>query len=405
MAPNSNSSWSSRHRLLAALKCQDKDHIPLCFMLFTGLRPECSDEFEFYEKQLAMGLDTRVEIPDLLISFEPEVTVRQWKETAPGERYPILHKEYATPDGTLSTAVYQTGDWLYGDDVPLFDDYLAARSKKFLVEGPEDLPALRWLFAEPTAEVIAEFREHAARTKRFASDHGLLVTGGGLGFRPADPAHIGHDPMCMGVDALMWLCGAEAPLIWAYEAPDFLEELIALIARWNRRRMEITLDEGVDFIIKRAWYEGTEFWSPKLYRQFVTPILQDDVRLAHEAEAAFGYILTSGMMPLFDDLIEVGIDAIIGIDPVQGKGTELGAVRDKAADRISIWGGVNGCITVETGTPEDVRDATETAIEMLGSCTGFVLGPVDNVRELTPETRENVRTLVDTWRANRSMAG
>ena len=74
---------------------------------------------------------------------------------------------------------------------------------------------------------------------------------------------------------------------------------------------------------RRAWYEGTDFWSPAFYEQFFVPILREEVRLAHEAGARYGYILTSGSMPLHDMLIDMGVDVLIGPDPVQGKGTDL----------------------------------------------------------------------------------
>lgn len=207
--------------------------------------------------------------------------------------------------------------------------------------------------------------------------------------------------MCMGIDALMWLCGPVAPLLWAYDDPDFLDELISLIALWNRRRLEVTLDVGVDMAVKRAWYEGTDFWSPALYRRFIAPVLRADVELAHQAGTKIGYIMTSGMMGIIHDLLDIHPDAVIGIDPVQGKGTDLDLVQQKIGDRLCLWGGVNSFITLEHGSTQEIRSVVEDAIAILGNNKGFVPSPVDNVTELTPAIEERLRVFIDTWKANR----
>lgn len=392
---------SSRERMLAAVNCQSTDYVPCEFMIFTGLRARCADSFELVERELEMGLDARVNISDLAIGFDPEVSTKQWKENVPGERWPLLHKEYRTPAGKLQMVVRQTEDWPYGDSVPLFEDYLAARSKKYLVSSPADLPALRYLFVEPSGEVIEEFRVRSSRAKAFAQERDLLLCGGWFGFDKPDINEIGHDGMCMGIDALMWLCGPQAPLLWAYDDPGFLEELISIIALWNRRRLEITLDAEVDMVIERAWYEGTDFWSPALYSHFIAPVLQADVNLAHQAGTKFGYIITSGMMGIMDDLLEIHPDAIVGVDPVQGKGTTLESAQQKVNGRLCLWGGVNSFLTLERGSTQEVRIAVEEAIAILGKSGGFVLSPVDNVRELTPAIEDNLKTFIDTWKANR----
>ena len=89
----------------------------------------------------------------------------------------------------------------------------------------------------------------------------------------------------MGMDAVMWLCGMQEAVLLAVDAPDIMEELVRIISEWNLRRIEIYLDEGVDLLIKRAWYESTDVWSPSLYRRFMVPVLQKEIALAHQADA------------------------------------------------------------------------------------------------------------------------
>ena len=385
--------FTSRERMLAALQNQESDYVPCSFMIFTALREKCKDPLQFIDRQLELGLDAKAELPEFPIRLHPDVRVREWKEKPLGQRYPLLHKQYHTPSGILTTVVRKTEDWPYGDHVPLFDDYLIPRSEKFLVTGREDLESVRFLFAEPTPEDIKELRQKSARLKKFASNKGLLVSAGW---------QTGADPGCMGMDAVMWLCGMKEAVLLAMDRPEVIEELLRIISEWNLKRIEIYLDEGVDLLIKRAWYESTDLWSPALYRRFMVPVLKKEIELTHQAGAKFGYIITSGIMPLLDDILELGIDVLIGVDPVQGKGTDLRLLKQKLGGKICLWGGVNGFLTIENGSKEDVIEAVQQAISTLGPGGGLILSPVDNVRDTSEHTWNNVMTMIKAWKKMRA---
>lgn len=393
---------SSRDRLMAAIEGQNAGTVPCSFMIFHALREKCRDELEFAERQAEMGLDVRVQIEDLAIRFSPEVEVKEWTEADRANSEIRLHRAYVTPAGTLTAVVRKTRDWPFGDHIPLFDDYVTPRSIKYLVEKEEDLPALEYLLATPTDRDIEEFREAAKARKKFADSHGFLLQAGWKSGRyiPSEDSNtIGTDPGIQGIDALMWLCGGTQPLIWGFEKPGFLEELIGTIAEWNRRRLAIHLETGCDLVVRRAWYEGADFWSPAFYRRFILPGLKREIDMAHQAGVKFGYILTSGMMPVADDLVESGIDVIIGLDPVQGKGTVLPDVARELGGKVGLWGGVSGPLTVELGTEDEVREAVESVLNTLGNSGRFILSPVDNVREDTARTWENIKIFIETWKS------
>ncbi len=383
--------------MLSALDHEEADHVPLCFMIYAALRGRCRDDHEFVERQLEMGLDATValqlpssesppqhrDLPGLPVRFHPDVEVSEWREERPGERYPlVLHKEYHTPAGVLTTVVNRTEDWPYGDHVPFLDDYLCPRSRKFLIDGPGDLEALRYLLVPPTAKDVVAFREKSEDDRKFAASHDLLVTGG----------------RGVGLDASAWLCGFRGVALAAVRQPEFLDELAEILHEWNRQRMKVFLDAGVDLFIRRGWYEGTDFWSPALYRRFILPHVRDEIEMAHEAGARFGYIMTSGSMPLLEMLADAGLDVLIGVDPVQGRGTDLALMKRKLAGKVCLWGGVNGFITVETGSKDQITDAVTRAVKVLGPSGGFILSPVDNIRENSPRARKGVMAMIGAWK-------
>ena len=132
---------SSRDRMLAALECRQPDHVPCCFSAFQSLRQQCTDQADFLDRQLEMGLNAAVTVSTIPLRHDPRVRIREWREDLPDELYPILHKEYETPAGTLCTAVSTSEDWPWGDHVPFMDDFLIPRSRTSA--RPIPLPAAR----------------------------------------------------------------------------------------------------------------------------------------------------------------------------------------------------------------------------------------------------------------------
>jgi len=384
---------SSRNRMLAALNCREPDRPPCSFMLFNGLKSVCDNYLDFIERQIEMGLDAYVELPPrppivandhynlhgLPVSYDPRVEIEEWIERPEGENHPVIIKEYHTPEGTLRAEVRQTDDWRWGDHVPFLDDYIIPRSRKFLVEKKEDLASLRYLLVPPKKRKVVEFQKETEHVREFAQAHDLLITGG----------------WGVGADLIGWVYGLEKMVFATYDQPQFLGELLEIIAEWNHSRMKVVLDAGVDLYIKRAWYENCDFWTPAAYREFLYPILRNDVELAHEKGAAFGCIITSNCMPLLDMFAEIGIDVIIGVDPAQW---DLPETKEKLGGKVALWGGVNGHLTVEQGSSGDVRKAVRHAMETLAPEGGFILSPVDNIRENTLKALENSQVLINEWR-------
>ena len=385
---------TSRERMLRTLRLQPADHIPCSFMSFTALRRRCGEDlYELAKAERAMGLDSFLFIPSLPRSERPEhpdlrglpvrrgpsVKVREWREDSSGGG-PLLHKEYATPAGKLTTSVKLSEDWPHGEHIPFVDDYQVSRAVKPLVAEPKDLEALEYLLMPPSPEDAAEYEREAKRAHAFVKEQEILLVGGwGIGADMAD-----------------WLCGAESSIVMACEQPEFVTELLEMIHQWNLRRMRLVLSGKVDLFIRRAWYEGCDFLRPQFFRDVILPRLKAESGLAHEHGALFGYICSSGALPMLDFYKQAGIDALIGVDPVQGTHTDMSLMKRKLAGQTCLWGGVSGAVTVEMGSPEEVRKAVRIAIGTLGP-RGFILSPVDNLTLDAPRTWANVKALIEEW--------
>jgi hypothetical protein len=405
--------WTSRERMQAALDCQTPDHTPCAFMMYKGLKDRCADSRAFILAQLDLGLDTVLELPirppvvvndhtnlhGLPVSYDPRVRTREWLETKTGEG-DVLIKEYTTPGGSLRVEVQKTSHWPWGEHVPFLDDHLVPRSRKYLVEHPEDLEALSYLLTPPTPAEVDSYRRESAPYLQLAVQNGLLVAGG----------------WGVGADLIGWICGLKNMIFMTYRQPDFLRDLLGLISTWNRTRMEaaFTLPRApsgnrdyhagtgtttpLDLYIKRAWYENCDFWTPAAWQEFILPLLTEEVRLAHQAGVKFGYLITSNAMPLVESIIAAGVDVLIGVDPRQ---YDLERLARQARGRLCLWGGVNSHLTIERGSPADVESEVARAMQILAPQGGFILSPVDNVREDSAGIEANVKRLIQSWEQRR----
>ncbi len=185
--------------------------------------------------------------------------------------------------------------------------------------------------------------------------------------------------------------------------PEIIKEYARIIHEWNMRQIEVYLDvTEADLVVRRGWYETTEFWTPDAYRSIIAPTLKNEVDMVHQAGRKYGYIITSAFLPLLDDILSAGVDLLIGLDPEEGKGTDLEEIKRRFKEkRRAIWGGVSGAVTVELGTEEETEQAVRNALELLGGDGGFILSPVDNVRENTEIARRNTQRFIEAWKKYR----
>jgi Uroporphyrinogen decarboxylase (URO-D) len=396
---------NSKERMLAVLNNQPVDYIPCSFMLFFNLYTKCQSEMEYITKEVALGIDPCVHVGQfnhtmhLTGTLHPEAKYSEWTEEKNGQKY--FCRRIDTPAGPLTSRIKQWNGWPTKADFPIFNDWLVPRADEFLVKPEKDLEKVIYLFGPHKDADIARLKEEARAAKQIAEQYQLLQVGGWKG--NVDPT-LQVDPGVMGVDAMSWLSGYEKIMELSLTQPELIKEYARIIHEWNMKQIEIYLEvTAAEVIIRRAWYETTEFWTPRAYRAIIAPFLKKETDLVHQAGKKFGYIITSAFMPILDDILDAGVDVLIGLDPKEGKGTNLQAVKDKfTAKKRCLWGGVSGAVTVETGSEQETEEAVVQALQVLGKGGSFILSPVDNVREDTQLAWKNTYKFIETWKQHRA---
>ena len=177
---------NSRERLLATIRHEKPDHVPLyCWCFGFPAPPQLrwtregrevpywytmrlehihtlpeqwtvEDDFERVRRWTSLGVD------DVLEASPPwgmhrEVCVRDWQESPTStEQHWLLCREYQTPAGSLRHVVRRTDEkvgpgWVVQPQhVALFEDFNIPRGIRHAVVGSEDLPKLRYLRKIPS---------------------------------------------------------------------------------------------------------------------------------------------------------------------------------------------------------------------------------------------------------------
>ena len=386
--------------MLAALQGQPTDYVPCSFMIFANMKRRCKTAVELVERQVELGLDACAHVGYLQPSLHPQARMTTHVEKDGADT--IFVRQIETPKGPLTQRLVQREGWPDTPDYWIFTDYVVPRAKEVLVKPEQDLAKLPYVLGPSRDEDIAALRETARAAEAVAGRHGLLMTGGYASNRPER----NRDDGIVGADAMAWLSGYVDVMTLSLTDPEIIREYMRIITDWNLKRIQVYLEETkADLIIRRAWYETTEFWTPAAYRAIIAPQLKREVDLVHQAGRLFGLLTTSAFMPLLDDILAAGVDVLIGLDPEQGKGTELADVKRRfASKKRAIWGGVSGALTVEQGTAADTEKAVVHALATLAPGGGFILSPVDNVRDDTPLAWQNTQRFIETWKRERMKA-
>jgi uroporphyrinogen-III decarboxylase len=343
------------------------------------------DDFNRVLAWRSLGVDDVLDV-SVPWSVDPEVT---WEDTTipagDGRDSPVAVREYVTPSGKLRHAVGQTGEtqgdgWvIQPDTVSLFEDLNIPRAVEHAVSSPGDVSKIRNLFAPPNVETRKWFERRMERVRPFAEEHQVPVQAWAA----------------FGMDAAVWLAGTEGAVMMALDAPDAFAGLLDIISETDAARVELAAaDPGVDMVVQRGWYSGTDFWSPKLLDTHLFPRIAELARLTHRHGKRYGYVVTTGVDLLGPRLADVGVDVLYFVDPVQDR-LPLARARELAEAGMCVVGGTNA-ISLASGDDQRIRDEARQAMDALGPTHRFILHPVDALFPDTPWP--SVEKLVAAWR-------
>lgn len=112
--------------------------------------------------------------------------------------------------------------------------------------------------------------------------------------------------------------------------------------------------------------------SPDMWRQFLKPRLARVIQAARQVnpDLPVWYHSDGKIMPIINDLIEVGVTVL---NPVQPESLDVYEVKRSYGDKLAFWGTVGTQSVMPFGTPEDVKREVKRMIELFAP--GIVIAP------------------------------
>lgn len=373
---------TSRERMFAAFTGTEIDYVPCSIYFNNALRIEgydLSDPEDRVRCYMDLGTEPVIDIPMPEFGIWPDVQTKVWTEEIDGENYPVLFKEYVTPEGILRQGVRRTPDWPYGEDIPFpGNDHCASNNYEPLIKEPEDIKSFKYLWYPPSPDSIEKTRIANGRLFDIASKHQVLTR-----------ATVGQ-----GLAVLMFCMGAENFVLFAMDHPEEFAKLAVYEYEMTLERMKIADYYNIDLFKRFGGYEQTNFFSPSIFRDVVVPLAKKEAAEAKRYGRPMYYRVVTGMKPLLRDIAEIGFDIVEGFEPELSNCSNRD-VMEGLSDASAIWTGVSSPVCLTAADDESTRKAVRDAMEVFHG-KRFVLGVTNSIRQHF--NWNNTLALVDEWK-------
>jgi len=123
--------------------------------------------------------------------------------------------------------------------------------------------------------------------------------------------------------------------------------------------------------------------SPDSWRRWFKPRLVRVIQAARATQAgvAVAYHSDGWLLPVIDDLVEIGVGIL---NPVQPDCMDPAALRRRFGRRLTLWGTVGAATLLPFGTPAAVYQEVRRRAETLGDSGGLILAPAYDLEDNVP---------------------
>jgi len=391
---------TSRDRILATVEGEPTDHVPLSIDVhpsYEQYNPRIAswrDQFERADFLLSLGVDAMVEVwlPDPC--FHPDVKLRAWREENGPDGQALLHKEYETPAGILRQVIRETDD-LYTwhkinrntcgpvadliDGIGLLEDVNPSRSTEFLINGPQDLDKMRYLFHPPSGDALAGWRQEALHAKKEAQKRQTVFI--------ARRLYEGS--------AVLWLTHAQETMCTFESDPEYVREFLQIIHDWQMKLLDMVLDIGVDQVTRFGYYDTPDFWGRKYFNEYLRPLMDREGEVCEQAGSRLCQQQSEGITQQVDIYKEMKVHILRDVDPVQGN-EDLALLKKELGGCTTLMGGINCDLFLANASEADVDKTVRDTMELMSPGGRFILYTIPGIYAGVPW--EKVEWLLASWR-------
>jgi hypothetical protein len=191
--------------------------------------------------------------------------------------------------------------------------------------------------------------------------------------------NLGSDPVILGM-------GFETFALAVYDDRSLVEDLFELYTGWYARAVRHLCELDFDFL----WFgddiafKTAPYVSPRLFRELFMPHYR---RVAEQVTKPWIFHSDGNLMPILDDLLDLGMN---GLHPIEPGAMEPAELKRRYGGRLCLCGHIS-VDTLSRGTPWDVERLVREAIRVAAPGGGYIAGSSNSIAYYCRP--ENVRTM------------
>jgi hypothetical protein len=177
----------------------------------------------------------------------------------------------------------------------------------------------------------------------------------------------------------------------AYDSKEF-RALLDLVHQFYLEEIECWAKSHVDgiFMMDDWGTQESMLISPTMWRSVFKPLYQDYCDIVHGA-GKYAFFHTDGFVePIYEDLIEVGMDAINS----QLFCMDIEGLASKFKGRVTFWGEIDRQHVLPFGSRDDVKQAVKRVRDAFDDGSGGVIAQCEWGKD---NEVENIEAVFDAW--------
>jgi uroporphyrinogen decarboxylase len=201
-----------------------------------------------------------------------------------------------------------------------------------------------------------------------------------------------HGPIFSG---MMRIMGLETMSIAMFEDPGLIRAIADTMGDFSVKVIENVAGRdsvGGIWLGDDVAYTGGPFISPAILRDYIFTFYRKIGDVCGRYNKLYIYHSDGNLLPVLDDLLECGIQAI---HPNECQSVNIVELKKQQGYRVSLIGNVDVDL-LSRGKREEIVAATRYLIENVGPGGGFALGSGNSIPDYVPI--ENYKAMLDTVR-------
>ena len=178
---------------------------------------------------------------------------------------------------------------------------------------------------------------------------------------------------------LAMVFGTEQLILETFHDPHWVHSALQVFLERKQKYIMSMSGAKLDLVELGGGSASTTLISPDIFEKFVASYDAELIELAHQMGQRIVYHTCGGMMPILEQIADMGPEAMETFTPPSmGGDVDLKEAKRRIGDRVCMIGGFDQFHYFLNCDPSDTRKAVRRCFEEAGDDGGFILSPSDH---------------------------